>query len=111
MEQIGAVLVPQIMKGDVDGLVGEQIGTVPVLQIWEPIVDGPHLVPQDTRAESIVRRSRLWIPPCASDDGGSFAGADCGFSVPQIMEDSLPVLPQVRVQTRTQEQIVGVPAP
>ena len=47
VEQIGAVLVPQIMKGDVDGLVGEQIGTVPVLQIWEPIVDGPHLVPQE----------------------------------------------------------------
>ena len=37
VEQMGSVLVPQIMKGDVDGFVGQQIGAVPVPQIWEPI--------------------------------------------------------------------------
>ena len=31
--------------------------------------------------------------------------------VPQIMEDSLPFVPQERVQNRTLEQIVGVPVP
>ena len=35
--QIGDVLLPQILKGDVDGFVGEQIGAVSVPQIWEPI--------------------------------------------------------------------------
>ena len=41
MEQIGGVLEPQIMQGEVDGFqqnrFGEQIGAVPVLQIWEPV--------------------------------------------------------------------------
>ena len=57
VEQIGGVLVPQIMEGDVDGFVGEQTGAVPVPQIWEPIVEGPHLVPRER--VRIVRRSRL----------------------------------------------------
>ena len=43
VEQFGAVLVPLASKGDVDGLVGEQIRAVPVPQIWEPIVEGPLL--------------------------------------------------------------------
>ena len=49
VEQIGGVLVPQIMKVDVDGFqqnsVGEQIGAVPVPQIWEPIGEGVQLAP------------------------------------------------------------------
>ena len=58
MQQIVGVLVPQIMKGDVDDLqhvpeervqnsVVEQIGSVPAPQIWEPIVEGVQLIPQE----------------------------------------------------------------
>ena len=85
VEQIGGVLVPQIMKGDVDGFVGEQIGGVPLPQIWEPIVEGPHLVLRERvqnrtpeqimdwrtacrffhrSACIIVRRSRSWVSLC-----------------------------------------------
>ena len=82
VEQIRGVLVPQIMKGDVDGFVGEQIGAVPVPQIWEPI--GERV--QNCFPEQIV-----------------------GVPVPQIMEAPVDVMlttPQERVQHRTHEQIV-----
>ena len=51
MEQIGSVLVPQIMKGDVDGFqqnsVVEQIVGAPTPQTWEPIVEGVQVIPRE----------------------------------------------------------------
>ena len=103
VEQIGGVLVPQILEGDVDVLqhipqervqnsAVELIGGVPAPQIWEPIVDGPHHVPR----ERVQNRTPEQI---------------MGSPVPQIMEDGLPVVPLEREQNRTPEQIVGVPVP
>ena len=92
VEQIGGVLVPQALQGDVDGLVEEQIRAVPVPHIWEPIVDGPHLVPQ-VRVQNRTPEQVMDIP------------------VPQIMEDSLPLVLQERVQNCTREQIVDVLVP
>ena len=92
VEQIGGVLVPQALQGDVDGLVEEQIRAVPVSQIWEPIVDGPDLVPQ-VRVQNRTPEQVMDVP------------------APQIMEDSLPFLPQERVQNCTREQIVDVLVP
>ena len=111
-------------EGDVDGFhhrVGEQIGAVPVPQIWEPVGEVVQLSPQErvqnctpeqimdssvpqlleavvevTPQERVLNRTQEQI---------------VGVPVPQIMEDGLPVVPQERVQNRTLEQIVGVPVP
>ena len=72
MEQIGGVLVPQIFKSDVDGLVGEQIRAVPVPQIWEPIVEGPLLVPRE-RVQNCTSEQFMDVP------------------VPQIMEERVQI--------------------
>ena len=90
--QIGGVLVPLASKGDVDGLVGEQIGAVLVPQIWEPIGEVVQLSPR----ERVQNRTLDQI---------------VGIPVPQIMEVSLPALPQERVQNRTLVQIVDIPVP
>ena len=119
--QIGSVLVPQIKKGDVDGFVGEQIGAVPVPQIWEPIVDGPHLVPQ-VRVQNGTPEQIVDVPvPQITEDSSPGVPQErvqkrtpeqiVDVPVPQIMEDSLPFVPQARVQNRTPEQIVDVPVP
>ena len=75
-----------------DGLVGEQIGAVPVPQIWEPIVEGPLLVPR----ERVQNRTPEQI---------------VDVSVPPVMEDGLHLVPQERVLNRTREQLVDVPVP
>ena len=121
VEQIGGVLVPQALKGDVDGLVGEQIRAVPVPQIWEPIVDGPHLVPQE-RVQDRTPEQIVDVPvPQITEDSLPFVPQErvqnstpeqiVVVPVPQIMEDSSPFVPQARVQNRTPEQIVDVPVP
>ena len=88
MEQIGGVLVPQILKGDVEGFqqnsVVEQIVGAPAPQNWEPI--GERV--QNCFPEQIV-----------------------GIPVPQLMEAVVEVTPQERVQNRTPELIVDVPVP
>ena len=79
----------------VQNSVGEQIGAVPVPQIWEPI-EGPHLVPQERvqnrtpEQESVQNRTPEQI---------------VDVLVPQITEDGLYLVPQEREQNRTQEQI------
>ena len=59
------MLVPQIMKGDVDGSqqnsVGEQIGAVPVHQIWEPIGEGVQLAPQE-RVQNHTQEQIVDVP-------------------------------------------------
>ena len=99
----------------------EQIAEVlKVIQqrIVEPIVDGP--VPL---AEFVGVWASLCLGPCMEDDAGAvrftpqervqnrMLEQTMDSPVPQIMEDSLPVVPHERVQNRTQEQIVGVPVP
>ena len=95
MEQIGDVLLPQILKGDVDGLVGEQIGTVPVPQIWEPLEEVVQLSPRE-RVQNRTQEQILDSP------------------VPQILEAPVDVMlatPQECVQTRTLEEIAAFPVP
>ena len=82
VEQIGGVLVPLASKGNVDGLVGEQIGAVPVPQIWEPIGEVVQLSPR----ERVQNRTLEQV---------------MDSSMPPIMEVSLPFVPQERVQNRT----------
>ena len=70
----------------------EQIGGVPVPQIWEPIVDGLQLVPQE-RVQNRTREQFVNVP------------------VPQITDeivDGVQVLPQECVQNRVREQFVDV---
>ena len=131
------MLVPQIFKGDVDGLVGMQIGAVPVLQIWEPIGEVVQLSPRErvqNRTPEQVMDSRVphiieaVLPgqimdssmPQIMENSLPFAPQEhvqnrvaeiVGIPVPQIVEDFLPFVPQERVHSRTQEQLVDVPAP
>ena len=101
VEQIGSVLVPQILKGDVEGFqqnsVVEQIVGAPAPQTWEPI--GERV--QNCFPEQIV-----------------------GIPVPQLMEECVqnrtqeqivdvpvPRAMEECVQNRTPEQIVDVPVP
>ena len=88
--------MPQIMKGDVDGFlqnrVGEQIGAVPVPQIWEPIGEVVQLSPQE-RAQNCTPEQISGVP------------------VPQIMEAVVEVFPQECVQSRLPEQIMDFPVP
>ena len=113
--------MPQIMKGDVDGFVGEQIGAVPVPQIWEPLVEGPHLVPQE-RVQNCVPEQILdsSVPQLfevvvevtpQERVQNPFPEQVVGVPVPQLMEAFAEVIPQERVLNRTQEQIVGAPLP
>ena len=106
VERIGGVLVPQIMKGDVDGFVGEQIGAVPVPQIWEPIVEGPYLVPR----ERVQNRTPEQVvdSPVPQIIEAVLPGQIMDSSMPQITEDGLPGVPQERVQNRVAEQHLGV---
>ena len=94
VEQIGSVLVPQIMKGDVDEFVGEHIGAVPVPQIWEPIGEVVQLSPQE--------RAQNCTPEQIVDS-----------LVSQLLEAHVDVLlkPQERVQNRTPEQTAVFPVP
>ena len=89
VEQIGGVLVPQIMQWDVDGFqrdrFGEQIGVVPVHRIWEPVGEVVQLAPLEL-VQSRTPEQILDSP------------------VPQIMEAVLPSVPRERVQNRTPEQ-------
>ena len=70
----------------------EKIGGVPVPQIWEPIVDGPHFIPR----ERVQNRTPEQI---------------VGVPVPQILEDGLHLVSQEHVLNRTREQLVDVPVP
>ena len=103
VEQIAGAPVPQILESFVDGdpvpkervqnRVGEQIGAVPVLQIWEPIGEGVQLASQ----ERVLNRTQEQI---------------VFDNVPQIMEDDVEVVcvaPRERVQNHTPQQIVPVP--
>ena len=87
----------------------EQIGGVPVPQIWEPIVEGPHLVP----LERVQNRTpeQIMDSPVPQILEAVLPEPIMDSPVPQIMEDSLPVFPQECVLHRTQEQIVGVLVP
>ena len=70
-------------------LSGEQIGAVPVPQIWEPIGEVVQLSPQE-RVQNFYLGADFGCP-CASAHGGrlagrttracatSYAGADCGY--------------------------------
>ena len=75
VEQIGGVLVPQILKGDVEGFqqnaVVEQIVGAPAPQTWEPIGE---------RVQNVFPEQIVGIP------------------VPQLMEAVVEVTPQERVQ-------------
>ena len=91
VEQIGSVLVSQIMKGDVDGSqqnsVVEQIVGAPAPQTWEPIAEGVLPAPQERLQNRTLEQTTE-------------------FPVPQILEavvGVVPSTPQVRVQYRTQE--------
>ena len=73
----------------------EQIVGAPVPQIWEPIVEGVQLAPQE-RVENRIPDPIVDIP------------------VPQILEAAVEVVsstPQERVQNHMREQIVDVPVP
>ena len=98
MEQIGCVLVPQIMKGDLDGFqqrVWEHVGAVPVPQIWELVGEVVQLSPQE-RVQNCTQEQITEFP------------------VPQILEavgQVLPSTPQDRVHNRTRKLFVDVPVP
>ena len=90
---------PYLLRGrcgfgndDLEGRVGEQIGAVPVPQIWEPIGEVVQLSPRE-RVQTRMPKQVV------------------GVLVPQVMEDGLPVVPLERVQNRTSEQLVDVPVP
>ena len=99
VEQVGGVREPQILKGDVDGFVGEQIAAVPVPQIWEPIGE----VVQLSQRERVQNRMPEQVVDLPSDYGGGFTEWIMDSTMPQIMEDGLPAVPQECVQNRTPE--------
>ena len=120
VEKIGSVLVPQIMKGDVEGCqqnsVVEQIVGAPAPQTWEPVGERVQncfleqfvgiLVPQLMEAVVDVM---LTTPQERVQHRTQEQIADS--PVPQIMEAVLPSAPQELVQIRTQEQIVVCSVP
>ena len=99
----------------------EQIGAVPVPQIWEPIGEVVQLSPrervQNRTLEQVMDSSMLPIMevslPFVPHQRVQNRTPDqiVGIPVPQISEDSLPFVPQERVQNRTTEQIVDFPVP
>ena len=122
VEQIGGVLSPQNMKGEKEGFqqirVGEQIGAVPVPQIWEPL--GEAVQPLTTGARARLYAGADFGFLCASALGGRRVTPlervqnpfpIVGVPVPQLVEAVVEVTPQECVLNRTQEQIVGVPLP
>ena len=123
MEQIGGVLVPQIMKWDVDGFqdrVGEQIVAVPVHQFWEPFSEVIQISPQervqncmpeqimDSSVPLMEAVSKVTLQERVQNP---FPEQSVGVPMPQLMEAVAEVIPQERVLNRTQEQVVGVPLP
>ena len=126
VEQIVGAPVPLILEGlqhvpqqRVQNSAVEKIGSVPVPQIWEPIMDGPHLISRER--VQIVRRSRSWMSPQITGDGLHLVPQErdpnrtpeqiVDVLVPQITEDGLPIVSQEREQNRTREQIVDVLVP
>ena len=101
VEQIAVDGLQHVPQERVQNSVGEQIGAVPALQIWEPI-EGPHVVPQERVQNRMPDQERVQnrTPEQILD-----------VLVRQITEDGLPVVPQERVQNRVAEQIVGIPVP
>ena len=71
----------------------------------EPIVDEP--VPLAEFVGEWEQIVDVPVPRTIEDEVDQIAG----IPVPQITEDGLPIVPQERVQLRTQEQIVDVLVP
>ena len=87
LEQIAEVL-KVIQQRIVEPIVDEPVPLAEFVGEWEQIVDVP-------------------VPRIIEDDVDQIAG----IPVPQITGNSLPFVPQERVQNRVAEQIVGIPVP
>ena len=125
VEQIGGLLVPQFLKGDVDRFqensVGEQIGAAPVPQIWEPVGEVVQLVPrervQNRTPEQILDSpvpqimEAVWPSTPRERVQNRTPEHVMDSSVPQVLEAVLPSAPQERVQNCTLEQIAAFPVP
>ena len=112
-EEFDGLPVPQVTEEIFDGLrrvpvpqIREQFDGLPVPQVTEEIIDGVRgvPVPQIHEADSVV-------PQITEEILDGVHLVDVGSVVPLITEDGVDVvqvIPQVRVQNRTQQQIVGV---